>query len=215
MSMFERLIYLLLWLGLLGFALLLAPTPNASLGAEVLAMLMFDSARVDPIAIAIFNLLGVLPAAFAALLLADAGRPRPGPFVLGTFALGAFALLPYLIVREDDASLSRRPGRIARILGSRTAGVLLTLIAIALLLLAATGSPAAYWAQAQQSTLIAVMSMDFVILTLVLHRTATLDRRRAAGARAEAGQTRLGRVLWLPLLGPLLYLVLRRGMPDH
>jgi hypothetical protein len=44
---------------------------------------------------------------------------------------------------------------------------------------------------------------------------SALDRRRAAGARAEAGQTRLGCVLWLLLLGPLLYLVLRRGMPDH
>lgn len=178
-------------------------------------MLMFDSARVDPIAIAIaiFHLLGVLPAAFAALLLADAGRPRPGPFVLGTFALGAFALLPYLIVRERDASASRRPGRIARILGSRTAGAVLTLVAVALLLLAATGSPAAYWAQARESTLVAVMSMDFVILTLVLHSKAALDRRRAAGARAEAEQTRLGRILWLPLLGPLLYLALRRGMP--
>ncbi len=72
----------LLWLVLVGYWLLLSPPAPPDLLGKLVALALADSARVDPIAIAVFNLLGVLPTAFLAILLFDTGRQSPGPFAL-------------------------------------------------------------------------------------------------------------------------------------
>lgn len=54
---------------------------------------------MNPIFYSLFNLMGVYPAIYAALLV-PGGRSANGvpayPFVIGSFFLGAFALLPYM-----------------------------------------------------------------------------------------------------------------------
>lgn len=67
---------------------------------------------MDPIAIAIFNLLGVLRAAFMAMILFDTGRPNPWPFALDRPAAMAVRLpllgpLLYLALRADPADGTR------------------------------------------------------------------------------------------------------------
>lgn len=61
---------------------------------------------VNPIFVAIFNLLGVYPALFASFLLPGAKKqPVPAwPFVYGSFALGFFAAGPYLALRDIKTS---------------------------------------------------------------------------------------------------------------
>lgn len=202
----ERLVYAALWCALLAFALRLAPPADAATLGQVWALLRADTAQVDGLAIAIFNLLGVLPAAFLALVLFDSGRPRPWPFALGAFVLGGFVLLPYLVLRDTRAPLRTRPPLAVRAIGSRPAGWGLALAAAGLLafgLLA--GDPLDYLAQARASLFIATMSADLLALTVALHLAAAADRRRR-GLRLAGTAARL---VHLPLLGPLLYLALR------
>jgi len=202
----ERLAYAVLWGALLAFALRLAPPADAATLGQILALLRADMARVDALTIAIFNLLGVLPGAFLALVLFDGGRPRPLPFALGAFVLGGFVLLPYLILRDTRAPLRSSPPLAVRAIGSRAAGWLLALAAAGLLgfgLLA--GHPLHYLEQARGSLFIATMSADLLALTAALHLAAAADRRRR-DLRLAANAAGLVR---LPLLGPLLYLALR------
>lgn len=203
----DRLVYAALWLGLLGYWLLFSPAPPADFVGEVTALALADTSRVDPIAIAVFNLLGVLPTAFLAILLYDPGRPHspvgPWPFAIGAYFLGGIILLPYLVARSTTAPLDPAPGRFVRAIGSRTAGWILVAITLGLLGFAVVaGSPAAFAEQFAGSQFIAVMSADLIALTTALHPAAATDRRRRSLGPAPGWQH-------VPLLGPLLYLATR------
>ena len=54
---------------------------------------------MNPVFFSLFNMMGVYPAVYAALLV-PGGRSAGGlpawPFITGSFFLGAFALLPYM-----------------------------------------------------------------------------------------------------------------------
>lgn len=203
----DRALFAALWLALAGFWLLLAPPPTADLFAEVKALALADTAAVDPIAIAVFNLLGVIPTAFLALLLFETGRPKPGPFALGSYFLGGFILLPYLALRDTRAPLDPAPGTFVRLIGSRLVGAMLLIAALGLVGFAMlAGSPAAYAAQFRDSQFVAVMSIDFLVLVVALHRVSVIDRRRRALHFSGA----LAKAVHLPLLGPMLYLAFRQ-----
>jgi hypothetical protein len=203
----DRLVYAVLWLGLLGYWLLFSPAPPADFVGEVTALALADTSRADPIAIAVFNLLGVLPTAFLAILLYDPGRPHspvgPWPFALGAYFLGGIILLPYLVARNTAAPLDPAPGRFVRVLGSRVTAWVLVAITLGLLGFAmVAGSPAAFAEQFAGSQFIAVMSVDLVALAVALHLAAATDRQRRGLGPAPRWQH-------LPLLGPLLYLATR------
>jgi len=202
----DRLFYGLLWLALIGYALLRAPPPAPDTLERITALALLDTSRVDPAAIAVFNLLGVLPTAFLAILLYDTGRPSPWPFALGGYVLGGIVLLPYLALRDTRKPLDPAPGRFGRAAGSRITGGVLLLVTAGLLgygLVA--GSPAVYAEQARHDQFFAVMGADLIALTVALHRAAATDRRRRAITLAGP----LATLVRVPLLGPLLYLASR------
>lgn len=91
-----------LWLGFVGYAFLLAPPDQPETWDLIQRLIRFDVAGVNPLIVALFNLMGVWPGIYAAVLLTDGrGQKIPAwPFVAGAFALGAFALLPYLALRR-------------------------------------------------------------------------------------------------------------------
>lgn len=206
----DRVFYGLLWLALLGYWLLLSPPPAPDTLDRIIALATFDRARADPIAIALFNLLGVLPTAFLALVAVETGRPNPWPFAIGAYVVGGLVLLPYLALRDTAAPLNLKPNRFVRVLGSRTLGVVLLSAAVALIGFAViAGQPAAFVEQLQASQFIAVMTADLIALTLALQRAAATDRRRR-GVRLG---TAAGIVVRIPLFGPLCYLALRPPPP--
>jgi hypothetical protein len=175
--------------------------------AEIIDLTLARTASVDPIAIAVFNLLGVVPTAFLGLLLFDSGRPGPWPFALGSYVLGGVVLLPYLVLRNPDAALNPDPNRFVRAIGSRITGAILLLIAISLVLFASLGGDLqSFSEQFRSSQFIAVMSVDLLVLTVAMHRVACIDRRQRG--IHPAGPVALA--YHAPLLGPLLYLALRR-----
>ncbi|MBK5938374.1 hypothetical protein [Halochromatium roseum] len=65
---FDRWLFAVLWLLLLAYALLFAPPVPADLLGQLRDLALARVQAVDPIAIAVFNLLGVLPVAFLAIL---------------------------------------------------------------------------------------------------------------------------------------------------
>ena len=205
----DRLAYAGLWLALVGYWLLFSPPAPADFLGEVTALALADTSRVDPIAIAVFNLLGLLPTAFLAILLYDPGRPHspvgPWPFAIGAYFLGGIILLPYLVLRNTRAPLKTAPGAFVRAIGSRVAGWIMLLIGVGLVGFAlVAGSPAAFAAQFAGSQFIAVMTADLIALTTALHLAALTDRRRRGLGPAPAWQQ-------VPLFGPLLYLATRPG----
>ena len=203
----DRPLFAGLWLALLAYMLLFAPPPPADLLGQLRDLALARVSSVDPIAIAVFNLLGVLPVAFLAILLFDTGKPNPWPFALGSFVLGGFVLMPYLAIRDTRAPLQPAPCAFVRAVGSRITGAILLLAALGLMGFALlAGDMNAFAAQLQDSAFIAVMSADLLVLTTALHRCAVIDRQRRglrlSGWICLAVQT--------PLLGPLLYLALRK-----
>eukprot|EP00930_Biecheleria_cincta_P058671 TRINITY_DN44475_c0_g1_i1.p1 TRINITY_DN44475_c0_g1~~TRINITY_DN44475_c0_g1_i1.p1 ORF type:complete len:378 (+),score=32.34 TRINITY_DN44475_c0_g1_i1:67-1200(+) len=96
------------WALLLGYAVLFAPGKSPEAQQEDTALLgkllstPFDG-TVSSIFVCIFNMLGIWPVIYAATVLPGADRQSPvpaWPFVGGSFFFGAFALAPYLAVRE-------------------------------------------------------------------------------------------------------------------
>lgn len=214
-----------------------------------------DGVAVNQVFAALFNAMGLMPALYAALLV-PAGRSGGGakgreggggflssfpprlpafPFVAGSFALGFFALGPYLALwtpappaealpeseRDGprDATAPPRPealdkngaaGAVAlRALESPITAAALLLGALSQAYLAATAGPAA-WAEFarlfDESRLVHVTSLDFLALSSFIPFWVSLD----AGARRWKGGSSVAAALGVvPLVGPALYLALR------
>ncbi|MEO0867728.1 MAG: hypothetical protein AAFY17_04610, partial [Cyanobacteria bacterium J06642_11] len=99
-----------LWLGFVTYAFFLAP-PSAPDTIETITQLSTGQwAELNPVVVVLFNFMGLWPVVYAVFGLSD-GREQTvpaWPFVMGSFALGAFALMPYLAMRKSTAHLPYR-----------------------------------------------------------------------------------------------------------
>ena len=99
--------YGVVWLALTTYAFLFAPGGSAEAGAidkDIIIKILsapFDGS-INPLFVALFNFLGIIPAVYAALLLPGAKEQKiPAlPFVLSSFAFGYFGIGPYLGLRS-------------------------------------------------------------------------------------------------------------------
>ncbi len=205
-----------LWLGFVTYAVFLAPPGSPDTLDTIRQLSTGQWANLNPLVVVLFNLMGLWPVVYAALALTD-GRDQTipaWPFVVGSFALGAFALLPYLALRKSTRDLPYRPveNTLLKGLNHRLVGVG---IVIGTLLLMAYGfnqgegykTVQDFCHQFATSQFIHVMSLDFCMLTLLTPCIMWDDmaRRQVPG-------------LWrslslLPLLGPGFYLALRPTRP--
>eukprot|EP00793_Prasinoderma_coloniale_P001744 PRCOL_00003549-RA len=163
--------------------------------------------------------MGVWPAVYAALLVPSRGRggdgaPPAWPFVVGSFALGAFALMPYFALTLNGEPDAEQPPEQERTLAVRV----LESKAFAASLLASTAALGAVAANAVVSTgggawdeylqlfgsvkLVNVTSVDFLTLSLWAPFWCARDAERR-GADAPGALTAV------PIIGPALYLLRR------
>lgn len=202
-----------------GFALLLLAdilydallAPKGDPPGNLLLMLALGHGPAqNPAVWGVFQLLGVVPLMYWALLLPDGRGQRlwAWPFALGMMALGALALLPYLILRRPYPEPVPGPrGLAARWFGGRpfawfVAAALAALVAF----IAARGDLADYVFWFRHSKFIHTMSLDFLVLTLLFPALLRDDMAR----RGIPMEDPLGRVaLAVPLLGPAWYLLRR------
>jgi hypothetical protein len=94
----------LLWVSFAVYAFFLAP-PNQPDTFELIKNLSTGKwDGINPLVIALFNIMGIWPMIYSGLIFSD-GREQKipaWPFAVGSFGVGAFALLPYLALREAN-----------------------------------------------------------------------------------------------------------------
>lgn len=205
----RRLFLLLLFAADILYALYAAPKGDPPGNLFVQLAIGHGPAR-NPAVWGVFQLLGVVPLMYWALLFSD-GRGQKvwaWPFALGMMAFGAFSLLPYLILR--------RPFPVA-VPGARNLAVrwfagrpfaIFAAAALVLLLVYITlfGNLANYVYWFRVSNFVHVMTIDLLVLILLFPALLRDDMAR----RGVSDESVLGRVaLALPLLGPAWYLVTR------
>ncbi|MBE9240518.1 hypothetical protein [Synechocystis salina] len=205
-----------LWLALVIFAFGFAPPSDPQTLALIKALSLGQWQDINPVIIALFNLMGIWPMAYAAMLIGDRqGRKFPAwPFVAGSFFLGAFALLPYLVIwppptQTDSQTSNSASSKVAKFWRSPWLGRILFLLAIACALGAVLlGDWGDYWQQLQTNQFIAVMSSDFLCLTLAFPLLLAQNLHHGQGMRSSL----LTPMAMVPLFGALAYLSIRR---DH
>lgn len=210
--MARRLGFLALWLTLAIYAFGFAP-PNQPDTVELIKNLSTGQwAGINPLIVALFNIMGVWPMIYACVLFAD-GRGqsvRAWPFVAGSFGVGAFALLPYLALRRSNPNFVGKKGKLIALLDSRWTGGALALGAIALLLYGlSSGNWGDFVQQWQTSRFIHVMSLDFCLLCLLFPALLGDDMAR----RGWGGSSRFWLFALVPLLGAIAYLSVRPPLP--
>ncbi|MBC6417531.1 MAG: DUF2834 domain-containing protein [Prochloron sp. SP5CPC1] len=209
--MMRKIAFGLLWVGFMGYAVILAP-PNAPDTLELIRHLFLGQWEgIDPLIIALFNLMGIWPLIYGCLLFAD-GREQKipaWPFVVGSFAVGTFALLPYLALRESNPGFQGEKDWFLQVQDSRWFGLFITLAALALLSFGLfTGNWSEFISQWQTSRFINAMSLDFCLLSLLFPTLLRDDMTR----RGINNPVVFWSVSLVPLLGPLIYLCWRPSL---
>jgi hypothetical protein len=206
--MVRKVLFWGIWMGLIVYAFGFAPPNQPNTFQLIQRLSTGDWDGINPLIVALFNLMGIWPLIYSCVLIAD-GRLQPipaWPFVLLSFGVGAFALLPYLGLRQANPEFSGVKNRLIQVLDSRITGIILTLMAIALI---GYGLLGGNWnnfiTQWQTDRFIHVMSLDFCLLSFLF---PTLLRDDMAKRNMSSNLLFWG-VTLIPLLGPLFYLCLR------
>jgi hypothetical protein len=203
----------LLWFGFIGYAFLLAPpdSPDTFTLIKNLSTAQFDG--INPLVIALFNIMGVLPLLYGCLIYID-GRMQKIPawlFSSASFAVGAFALIPYLALREPNDSFAGEKNGWLKLMDSRWLGGLIAIATLSLLFYGITnGDWNDFVQQWQTSRFIHVMSLDFCLLCLLFPVLLQDDMTR----RGLKDRRIFWAVTLVPLLGAIAYVTLRPSLPD-
>lgn len=208
--MYVRVLAALCWLGLIVEAVVAAPVSTPEVGQMVRKMLTMQVQGMEPGVVAIFNMLGVLPLLFACLLLPEPQELKvpAWPFVFGAFVGGAFALFPYLILRNPAESQTPATGWRSWF-EARPLGALLLLCAASFIVYGlGWGSLSRYIALWKTNQLVHIMTLDFVVLCLLIPFVTWQDAQRRG--RTLRG---IAQLFLVPVLGTAAYLVWRKGNP--
>ncbi|MGI2908145.1 DUF2834 domain-containing protein [Tolypothrix sp. VBCCA 56010] len=206
--MLRKIAFGLLWLGFITYAFVFAPPDQPDTFELIKNLSTGQWQGINPLVIALFNIMGVFPMIYSAVLFID-GRGQKIPawlFAIPSFAVGAFAILPYLALRESNKQFPGKKDFFIKLLDSRFTGIALTLGTIVLvgygLLAGDWGNFVKQW---QTSRFIHVMSLDFCVLCLIFPALLGDDLARR--------QVKNPQLLWLisfiPLFGSLIYLSVR------
>ncbi|MGI8934195.1 MAG: DUF2834 domain-containing protein [Phormidesmis sp.] len=203
-----RIGFAILWLSFVIYAFAFAP-PNQPDTFELITQLSSGQWEgINPTIVALFNLMGIWPMIYACLVLIDgADQNIPAwPFVVSSFAVGAFALLPYLALRQPHTTFTGSKSTLLSLVDSPWVGRLLAAGSIALLgygLL--EGDWSNFIAQWQTSRFINVMSLDFCLLCAVVAPLVKDDMAK----RKINSPIIFGIATLIPLLGIVFYLSVR------
>ncbi|MEM7773503.1 MAG: DUF2834 domain-containing protein [Cyanobacteria bacterium P01_A01_bin.37] len=197
-----------IWLSFIGYAFVFAPPDQPDTFPLIQRLSTGQWDDINPLIVGLFNIMGIWPLIYGALMVTDGygQRVMAWPFAIASFALGAFAVLPYLALRQPNPTGIDQPNQLVRIVNSRWFGGAIALGAVGFF---AYGLMAGDWGefaeQWQQSRFIHVMSLDFCMLCVLVGSLLGDDMaRRGLGDR---------RIFWavilIPLFGIVAYLCLR------
>ncbi len=209
----RKTIFWLLWVGFAVYAFVFAPPDQPDTFELIKNLSTGEWEGINPLIISLFNIMGVIPLIYSCMLFTD-GRGQKIPawlFATLSFAVGAFALLPYLALREVNPDFVGKNNAFLKLLDSRITGIFLSIGAIFLIFYGLQG---ANWSdfvqQWQTSRFIHVMSLDFCMLCLVFPALLGDDMAR----RDMKNPVLFWLVTLIPLFGPLVYLSVRKPLAD-
>jgi len=206
--------FLLLWVGFASYAFVLAP-PDQPDTLELITKLSTGQVEgINPLIVALFNIMGLWPLIYCCVLFLD-GRGQKLPawlFATASFGVGAFALLPYLALRQPNPTFEGKKNWFLKIFDSRYLGAILATGAIGLVSYGLTeGNWNDFVQQWQTSRFIHVMSLDFCLLCLVFPALLKDDLAR----RGLTDDRLFWAIALLPLFGPVFYLILRPPVQEQ
>ena len=207
MTRVSRVLLLVVWLAFIVYALFFAPGAGGGEDPWLRSLLRLQSD--EPSLMAMFTLLGLFPLTFACMLLRHDDRKVPAwPFVLLSFALGVFALLPYYMLTSATHAGShdlRLPEKLRRTAEwSVTHAILFVLTLSVMVWGLALGDLNVYAEAFRTSHFVHVMTIDFGLLTLLsVYAIYTGSRRRSL----PQAMALLGLI---PILGLLVYVWMTR-----
>ena len=206
-----RILYSLIWISFTLYAFVLAPPtqPDTFELIQDLSLLHWD--EINPWIISLFNGMGLWPMVYCALLFRDGQRQslRAWPFAIASFFIGAFAILPYLALRNSSPDQAISDSAPIKFWESRILGLLISLGFMVLLgygLL--EGNWSAFGSQWSGDRFIHIMGLDFCLLSILAPSLTLSDRELRATTWP----------LWvdfIPVIGVLLYLCLRPTSIDQ
>jgi hypothetical protein len=205
----RKTIFWLIWIGFVGYAFIFAPPDQPDTLDLIKNLSLGQWQGINPLIIALFNLMGVFPMIYSCILFID-GRGQKTPawiFATASFGVGAFALIPYLALRDTNSQFVGKKNALIKILDSRITGILLTIIALILVLFGLTqGNWSDFVQQWQTSRFIHVMSLDFCVLSALFPTLIKDDMAR----RNMQSSLLFWSIAVIPLLGALFYLCVRK-----
>ncbi len=211
--MIQKIAFSLIWLGFLSYAFLLAPPNDPNTFQLIARLINFELEGINPLIIAIFNLMGILPLMYAPLLLID-GKGQQLPawiFMVLSFGVGAFAILPYLAFRKPELSNWKKDWSV-KFLDFRLINILLVTVFLVIFGLGIVeGDWNNFISQWQTSRFIHVMSLDFCLLILLFPALLLDDLTRRKINDSSFFKT----IIWIPLIGTFIYLCLRPSLPER
>lgn len=203
----------LIWLTFVIYAFIFAPPNNPDTLDLIKNLSTGNLTGINAYIIALFNLMGILPAMYGCFLFAD-GRGQKIPawlFLSASFFLGAFALIPYLILRENNQTFVGQKNWLIKFNDSRILGLFLTITAIILLIFGISqGNWQDFILQWKTSRFINVMSLDFCLLSLLFTFLLKDDL-----VRRNMNNYQLWLISFIPLFGTLIYLCFRQPLPEN
>ncbi len=210
-NMTQKIGFALLWLGFSVYAFVFAPPAQPDTFDLIVKLSSGEWAGINPAIVALFNLMGVWPMLYACLALIDGvGQKVPAwPFVVASFGVGAFAILPYMALRSPQSTFSGEKTKLLSLLDSPWTGRVLALGTLVLLgygLL--NGSWSDFARQWQSSQFIHVMSLDFCMLCAIASPLIKSDMAK----RGMQNPTLFWTATLIPLLGVVFYLSVRKPL---
>ncbi|GAP98707.1 hypothetical protein [Leptolyngbya sp. NIES-2104] len=206
--MSKKILLALVWIGFVGYAFTLAPPDQPDTFDLIKNLSTGNVAGINPLIVALFNIMGVLPMAYGCITFLD-GRSQKIPawlFTTFSFGVGAFALLPYLIFRQPNPTFTGQKDWFLKLLDSRITGGAIALGGIGLFIYGVTnGDWSNFVQQWQTSRFIHVMSLDFCLLCALFPVLLQDDIKRRGLENSQAFKI----LSFVPFFGALIYLVLR------
>lgn len=204
--------FALIWLGFSVYAFTFAPPAPPDTFDLIVRLSTGQWDGINPLIVALFNLMGVWPMIYACLMLIDGAGQKllAWPFVAASFGVGAFAVLPYLALRDRNPTFESAKSKLLSLLDSAWTGRVLFVGAIALLSYGLfNGNLGDNWSdfvyQWKTSQFIHVMSLDFCMLCVIFAPLLADDMAKRDFQNAGVFWT----AVLVPLLGILFYLSVR------
>ncbi|WP_026795691.1 MULTISPECIES: hypothetical protein [Planktothrix] len=204
----NKIVFGLIWLGFILYAFIFAPPDQPETLDLIQNLSTGNWTGINPLIIALFNIMGIWPLIYSCVLFIDGHGQKTPAWLFATlsFGVGAFAILPYLALRQPNPQFLGKKSWFIKILDSRITGLLLTLGTIILVIYGLTqGNWEDFIQQWQTSRFIHVMSLDFLLLSILFPVLLTDDRAR----RGMEKSVILDWISLIPLFGALFYLTTR------